>query len=266
MRAAGQPGVGTCRERTVRQHCKERWTEKKSRERDTQADRSGEMERDPERETDSNKVGKGDGRQTRLVGAGVRPEMGQDGFREGSVEAADGWRGCEASAVVSDTQIPGSSSPHPPLQHRGALSWGWRWETGTEDSPLPQGSWLVGRQGRHGARASPRPPSQPGQRTQGPGSQLLLEVGRCFSFLPNFLPTVHPGGSGAGWGRRPPNHTQQQAKAWACAPLQPRSPDKGAKGKMGGAAGIKITDPFIKGKKSENPKEKRKIMIKTMCK
>lgn len=145
-------------------------------------------------------MGKGDGRQTRLVGAGVGPEMGQDGFQEGSVEVADGWRGCEASVVVSDTQIPGSSPPHPPLQHRGALSWGWRWETGTEDSPLPQGSWLVGRQGRHGARASPRPPSQPGQRTQGPGSQLLLGSGKVLLFPPRLPPHCTPWGQWGGVG------------------------------------------------------------------
>ena len=104
-----------------------------------------------------------------------------------------------------------------------------------------------------------------------PASLFLLflitgEAGGCFSFLPDVPLTVRLGGSGAGWGRQPPNHTQQQAKGWACAPPQPRSPDEGAKGEMGGAAGVKITDPFIKGKKSENPKEKRKIMIKTMCK
>lgn len=48
----------------------------------------------------------------------------------------------------------------------------------------------------------------------------------------------------------------------SAAPL----PRQRYKGEMGGAAGVKITDPFVKGKKSENPKEKRKITIKTMCK
>lgn len=160
----------------------------------------------------------------------------------------------------------GHPSPQPPLQHRGALSWGWRWETGTEDSPLPRGSWLVGRQRRHRATASPRPPHNLGRGRRG---QVPAPLGKRWGapLSSRTSPgTVRLGGSGAGWGRHPPNHTQQQAKAWACAPPQPRSPDKGAKGEMRGAAGVKITDPFIKGKKSENPKEKRKIMIKTMCK
>ena len=157
-------------------------------------------------------------------------------------------------------RLQGHPPPQPPLQHRGALSWGWRWETGTEDSPLPRGSWLVGRQRRHGARASPRHPHNLGRGRRGqvpapPGKR----GGGCSSFLPDASPrTVHLRGSGAGWGRHPPNHTQKQAKAWACAPPQPHSPDKGAKGEVRGAAGVKITDPFIKGKKAKIQKKKEK--------
>ena len=70
-------------ERRVRQHCRERWTEKKGRERDTQADRWREMERDPETVRDGQQQGgqRGTGDRPGWWGPDVGTEMGQDGFR-----------------------------------------------------------------------------------------------------------------------------------------------------------------------------------------
>lgn len=105
-----------------------------------------------------------------------------------------------------------------PLQHGGRPS-----SPGLLAGGLARGAW---------GRVPPRRPHNLG-RTQGAGSQLLLESGGA---------PPHPVFSAPNAGGR---------EASACAPLQPRSPDKGAKGEMGGAAKVKITDPFIKGKKAK---------------
>ena len=162
--------------------------------------------------------------------------------------------------VASDTQIAGSppSTAPSPAQRSPELGL----EVGDRHRRLSSspGKLAGGSAKETRGQSIPKTPSQPGQRTQGPGSCSSWEAGGgCSSFLPDASPrTVHLRGSGAGWGRHPPNHTQKQAKAWACAPPQPRSPDKGAKGEVRGAAGVKITDPFIKGKKAKIQKKKEK--------
>lgn len=67
--------------------------EKKGRERDTQADRWREMERDPGRVRDGQQQGgeRGTGDRPSQRGPGVGMRWGRMSFGEGSVEAADGW-------------------------------------------------------------------------------------------------------------------------------------------------------------------------------
>lgn len=70
------------------------------------------------------------------------------------------------SVLRSDTQVRGPSKPL--VQLRAAPRWGQGLE-GAEGSPFPQGCWVVGRQGGHGARASPRLPHNKA-RSQGTGA------------------------------------------------------------------------------------------------
>lgn len=67
--------------------------EKKGRERDTQADRWREMERDPGRVRDGQQQGgeRETGDRPSRWGPGVGMRWDRMSFGEGSVEAADGW-------------------------------------------------------------------------------------------------------------------------------------------------------------------------------
>lgn len=152
-------------------------------------------------------------------------------------------------AAGSDTQVP--EAPEAPSPAKRSPKLGERWEAGRRKRPFSSGT-LGGRlERRTGGQGTPRRPHNLG-RTQGSGSQLLLGSGVLPSsslpvFLSGYPPNQNPPHAAAGKGR-------------SQAPLQPTpcSPDEGAKGEMGGVVGVRITDPFIKGK-SENPK---KIMIK----
>lgn len=74
------------------------------------------MERDPETVRDGQQQGAKGGPETDPAGGGRTWGLRwrRMGFGQGSVEVADGWRGCEVSVVASDTQIPGLSA-HIPL-------------------------------------------------------------------------------------------------------------------------------------------------------
>ena len=154
-----------------------------------------------------------------------------------------------------DTRVPGPGLGHspcsPPGQQRGALRRGQRWETGPGTILLPGAAgWRSAR--TCGAGASPRAPHGPG-RVQGsspPGEQCapLPSQTLCLAgVLQSRLTHAAAGGS--------------PSPSAAPLPLLPKHRRKGWD--MGGAVEVKITYPFIKGKKAKIQKKKYiYIMIK----
>lgn len=150
----------------------------------------------------------------------------------------------------SDTGAP--EAPEAPSPAKSPKL-GQRWEAGCRERPFPPG--ILGSGLARGGWGPGHPlTTWAGRKGQVPSSSW--EVG-CSPPLPapsssaGFLQTklIHTA-AGKGRSLRP---------SAACAPLQPApcSPDEGAKGEMAGVVEVKITDPFIKGKKSENPKKKK---------
>lgn len=114
--------------------------------------------------------------------------------------------------VVSDTQIPGFVLPHiPPLQHRGKSLPELGLEVGDRHRRFPSSPGkLAGgsASGRHG----PEHPQDPHNLGRGRRARFPAPTGKWEGafFLPDLLPTVHPGGSGAGWGGVSKPHSSRQ--------------------------------------------------------
>lgn len=147
----------------------------------------------------------------------------------------------------SDTGVP--EAPEAPSRAKGSPKLGQSCEAGCRERPFPPGMLGSGLARGAGGQGTP---SQPGQDAT---VRFPAPPGKWGAPLP-FPPRLPQRASS-----KPNSSARQQAKTAACAPLQPTpcSPDEGANGEMGGVVGVRITDPFIKGK-SENPK--KKIMIK----
>lgn len=143
---------------------------------------------------------------------------------------------------------PGPWSPQPPVQQRGTLSRGQRWQMGHR-VPFSLGM-LGGRSARARGAGAPRLPHGLGQDT---GVSTSRRAGRSPPLLAP--PAVCPAGTLTA---DSPTQPRRQPEP-LCSPT-PCSPNTGAKvGTWEAHLKVKITDPFIKGKKA---KIKKKIMIK----